>query len=94
LIPWHGQHIDDLNGARRSPVCVSQAERTDAIIQTTGIFSDRFVVTGYSYRLLGTAVRINFELAPDTDMGWLGKGMAHALEVAWPDVPLESEMME
>jgi hypothetical protein len=39
-------------------------------------------------------VRINFELAPDTDMGWLGKGMAHALEVAWPDVPLESEMME
>jgi hypothetical protein len=32
--------------------------------------------------------------APGTEMGWLGKGMAHALEVAWPDVPLESEMME
>jgi len=32
--------------------------------------------------------------APGTEMGWLGKGKAHALEVAWPDVPLESEMME
>jgi hypothetical protein len=32
--------------------------------------------------------------APGTEMGWLGKGMAHALEVAWPDVPLESEVME
>ena len=27
--------------------------------------------------------------APDTEMGWLGKGKAHALQVAWPDVPLE-----
>lgn len=27
--------------------------------------------------------------APDTEMGWLGKGMAHALQVAWPDMPLE-----
>jgi hypothetical protein len=30
--------------------------------------------------------------APGTDMGWLGEGMAHALEVAWPDMPMESEM--
>ncbi len=27
--------------------------------------------------------------APGTDMGWLGKGMAHALEIAWPDQPVE-----
>ncbi len=25
--------------------------------------------------------------APGTDVGWLGQGMAHALEVAWPDMP-------
>ncbi len=29
--------------------------------------------------------------APDTEMGWLGNGMDHALQVAWPDTPLESE---
>ena len=29
--------------------------------------------------------------APGTEMGWLGKGMAHALEIAWPDMPLEDE---
>lgn len=27
--------------------------------------------------------------APGTDQGWLGRGMAHALEVAWPDQPIE-----
>ena len=27
--------------------------------------------------------------APGTEMGWLGRGMAHALEVAWPDQPVE-----
>lgn len=27
--------------------------------------------------------------APGTDQGWLGRGMAHALEVAWPDQPVE-----
>ncbi|UCC52337.1 MAG: hypothetical protein JSV68_25090 [Anaerolineaceae bacterium] len=27
--------------------------------------------------------------APGTDMGWIGEGMAHALEVAWPDMPVE-----
>lgn len=27
--------------------------------------------------------------APGTDMGWLGKGKAHALEVAWPDQTVE-----
>jgi hypothetical protein len=32
--------------------------------------------------------------APGTEMGWLGKGMAHALEVAWLDVPLEGEAVE
>ena len=26
---------------------------------------------------------------PGTEMGWLGRGMAHALEVAWPDQPVE-----
>lgn len=29
--------------------------------------------------------------APGTEMAWLGKGMAHALEIAWPDMPLEGE---
>ena len=27
--------------------------------------------------------------APGTESGWLGRGMAHALEVAWPDQPIE-----
>ena len=27
--------------------------------------------------------------APGTESGWLGRGMAHALEVAWPDMPVE-----
>jgi hypothetical protein len=27
--------------------------------------------------------------APGTDQGWLGRGMAHAIEVAWPDMPVE-----
>jgi hypothetical protein len=27
--------------------------------------------------------------APGTEMGWVGNGMAHALEVAWPDMPVE-----
>ena len=27
--------------------------------------------------------------APGTEMGWLGRGMSHALEVAWPDQPVE-----
>ena len=27
--------------------------------------------------------------APGTEQGWIGRGMAHALEVAWPDMPVE-----
>ena len=54
LIRWLGQHIDDLNSLRLSSVCVSQADRTDAIIQTTIVFTKRFIVAGHSYRLLGT----------------------------------------
>ena len=29
--------------------------------------------------------------APDTEYGWVSDGMAHALEVAWPDMPMEGE---
>ena len=27
--------------------------------------------------------------APGTNMAWIGEGMAHAIEVAWPDMPVE-----
>ncbi|MDX1418242.1 MAG: BTAD domain-containing putative transcriptional regulator, partial [Candidatus Promineifilaceae bacterium] len=63
LIRGQGQHIDDLNRLRLSSVCVSQADRTRAIIQTTVGFTKGFVVTGYSYRLLGT-LRIEEEGQP------------------------------
>lgn len=32
--------------------------------------------------------------APDEEYGWLGMGMAHALEVAWPDQEVMSEAGE
>ena len=31
---------------------------------------------------------------PGTEMGWMGKGMAHALQVAWPDMLLAGEVVE
>ena len=30
--------------------------------------------------------------APDTESGWLSRGVAHALEVAWPDQEITGEM--
>jgi len=30
--------------------------------------------------------------APDSEYGWLAGGTAHALEVAWPDQPIEGEV--
>ncbi len=31
---------------------------------------------------------------PHSEMGWLGKGTAHALQVAWPEMPLAGGAVE
>ena len=39
----------------------------------------------------GTVMRI-LNHAPGSEHGWLSRGVAHALEVAWPDMPLAGDM--